>query len=57
MVPTDPLEKIPEEYRRNFMLDNDGNMVANNRAHRRKKPPADNWYNTKKESKNKCQNN
>lgn len=41
------LDKLPKEYRNNFTIDNDGNLVYKNRAFRRNKPPADNW-NTKK---------
>jgi hypothetical protein len=38
------LKQIPEEARKKLTIDNEGNLVSNNRAMRRKKPPADNWY-------------
>lgn len=38
------LEQIPAEARAKYAPDNDGNLVLKNRAYRRRKPPADNWY-------------
>jgi hypothetical protein len=38
------LDQMPEEARKKLMIDNEGNLVSNNRAYRRKKPPADNWF-------------
>lgn len=49
MVPSEAqkmLDQMPEEARKKLTLDNEGKLVANNRARRRQKPPADNW-NTK----------
>lgn len=36
-------DQLPDEAKKNFDLDNDGNMVYKNRAYRRHKPPTDNW--------------
>jgi hypothetical protein len=36
-------DKLPPESKKNFDLDNDGNVVSKNRAYRRRKPPTDNW--------------
>ena len=36
-------DKLPEEAKKSFDMDNDGNLVYKNRAYRRRKPPTDNW--------------
>lgn len=38
------LDKMPEEARKKFTIDNDGNLTTKNRAYRRRKPPSDNKY-------------
>lgn len=38
------LDQIPEDARRSYVPDNNGNLVFKNRAYRRKKPAGDNWY-------------
>lgn len=38
------LDQLPEEARSSYMPDNNGNLVFKNRAYRRRKPPADNWF-------------
>lgn len=43
-------DQLPDEAKKSFDLDNDGNLVYKNRAYRRRKPPTDNWYTKKTHS-------
>lgn len=38
------LDKLPEEARAKLVMDNDGNLVAKNRAYRRQKPPTPTYF-------------
>lgn len=38
------LDELPKDKRMKLELDNNGNIVSNNRAYRRNKPPTDNWF-------------
>lgn len=40
----DILDKMPEEARKRLQIGNDGQITANNRTNRRRKPPTDNQY-------------